>query len=97
MYNKLRAWKKKHTDIYPASYKNIKPEFREKAKHFYIRRSVEATEMFVDIHWYIKRSEHTPHEDYIYYRCEWSKVQNLINRVEIKELPKHINSMLEND
>lgn len=89
--NKLVAWKRRHTRLYPAAYKVIKPEYHDAARQMYIRRCIEISDVFVDIYWYIKRSEHRHHEDYIYYRCNWKEINRVINRIENRELPERVN------
>lgn len=92
---RLERWKSKHKRLYPEAMQKIHPEFRDFAASLYIRRSVQASSsMFVDIYWYIKRSEHSHHMDYVYYRCDWTNTKYIINSVELKELPEHINTMI---
>lgn len=93
--NRLISWKRSHKKLYPAAYKLIKPEYHEAARKMYIRRSIEISDVFVDIYWYIKRSEHTHHEDYIYYRCNWKDTKRVINKVETRELPERVNEFFD--
>ena len=51
IYEDLRRWKKKNTRIYSAAYKVLKTEHRDAAKDMYIRRCIDATDMFVDVYW----------------------------------------------
>lgn len=91
-YKKLVRWKKKNTGLNANAMKKIKPEHLSRVKNMYIRRSIEGSDVFVDVFWYIKRSEHTPHESYIYYRSNWSVVAKVIARVENRELPAQVNA-----
>ncbi len=95
IHRKLERWKTENTGLMPSAYKKIKPENQEKAKSVYVRRSIDGTDIFVDIYWYIKRSKRYTHEDFIYYRCNWTVAQKIINRVENNELPERVNSFVE--
>lgn len=94
-YKKLLRWKKNNTGLNANAMRKIKHEHLDKAKGMYIRRSIEGSDVFVDVFWYIKRSEHTPHESYIYYRSNWSVVAKVITRVENNELPAQVNAFFD--
>lgn len=93
IYRSLMRWKRK-TTLSEATLRSVKPELREKVSQLYIHRSVQGGDIFVDIYWYIKRNKNTPHEDYIYYRCNWTKAKQVIAKVEKTELPARITKFL---
>lgn len=96
-YRRLISWKTNNNSLTTAAMKKIKPELQHEAKEVYIRRSIEGGDIFVDIYWYIKRSKNTPHEDYIYYRCNWTVAKRIVGKVENQELPERVNAMLSKD
>lgn len=97
VYRNMVRWKRNNTTVPASAIKRVKPEFQDLARQMYIRRSFEGSDIFVDLYWYLKRSENIKHEDYIYYRCNWTVAKKIIERVESRELPERINQMFDNN
>lgn len=88
-------WTHRYKNLKPEAYKIVKPEYHEAARKLYIRRCFEGGDIFVDLYWYIKKSENERHVDYIYYRVNWTVAKRLIRKVETRELPERINLALD--
>lgn len=82
----LTKWKKRsHTSVY--TYNAEWAEALSK-KSYFVHRTYTYNSLCVDIYWYLKRSKKEKHVDYIYVRCPWEKVKEVINETETEKLPQ---------
>lgn len=82
----MRKWKaRSHTDV-----ETTNKEWAEAIgkKTFFIHRTYTFSSLCVDLYWYIKPSKNEKHVDYIYVRCPWEAVKDVIDENEFKKLPK---------
>lgn len=63
-------------------------------KSFYIHRTYKATDLYIDLFWYIKPSKEVKHVDYIYERCSWTRAKEVLEEAEGKKLPRIIKEVL---